>query len=270
MKRAWGLVLIVGLAALGTGPLRASMPQGTSSNVLDLTQQSSFIFSGTVQKVNAANPSTIPASESTAIVRVDEILRNAGVVSDVQNKNITVQLYRPSSVKEGEQAIFFTNVAMYAASIVVKEINHISSESKLAKDQVGDALRQLPDNELRARLDQADLVVTGRVSSVSVVDPQAERLPPSEHDPDWWQASVQVQSVEKGQTSGKSIAVYFPHSSDIRWFASPKFKVGQQGLFILRQTRDEKLKVSGFTALHPLDFQRVEQRQRIRALIQKR
>jgi len=37
----------------------------------------------------------------------------------------------------------------------------------------------------------------------------------------------------------------------------------------LRRTRDEKLKVDGFTALHPLDFQPKDQQQRIRALTQK-
>lgn len=270
MKKPWIFLLVVGLTALATEPLGVSAFQGTSSNMLDLTRQSSFIFAGSVQKVNAASPSTIPASEGTAIVRVDDVLRNAGVVSDVQGKDITVELSRPGSLKEREQAIFFTNVVMYGASLVVREVNHISSESATTKVQVGEALRQLPDEELKARLDQADLVVTGRVSVVRAVNARAERAPDSEHDPDWWQASVQVQSVEKGQPAPGPVIVYFPHSVDIRWFASPKFKVGQQGLFILRQTRDEKLKVSGFTALHPLDFQTTVQRQRIRSLIQKR
>ena len=245
--------------------------QSTSINVPELTRQSSFIFTGTVQELNATTVSALPASEKTVVVRVDEVLRNAGVVTDIQGKNITVQLINPGTLKVGERAVFFTNVAIYGASLAVREVRHMNSALTESRFQISDALQQLSNEDLNARLSQADLVVMARVTSVK---PSAERARqprerPSEHDPDWWQATVQVESVEKGQSTARQVTVYFPHSDDIRWFASPKFKVGQDGFFLLRRTRDEKLKVDGFTALHPLDFQPKDQQQRIRALTQK-
>ena len=259
------LILALSQVALANEPVL----QGTSTNVPELTRQSSFIFAGTVQELNATTVPALPASEKTAVVRVDEVLRNAGVVTDIQGKNITVQLSSPGSLKVGEQAVFFTNVAIYGASLAVREVQHINSTSTNSRSQVGQALQQLSDQDLNERLSQADLVVMARVTSVkpSVVRARQPRI--SEHDPDWWQATIRVESVEKGQSAARLIVVFFPHSDDIRWFASPKFRVGQEGFFLLRRTRDAKLKVDGFTALHPLDFQPKDQQQRIRALTQK-
>jgi len=270
MKKIYLLVFFIALAAVAIGPLSSSAaPQAASPSLTEISRQATFIFAGTVQKVNATTMSTVPASESTAVVRVNEILRNAGVVSDIQGKDITVQLSRAGTVKAGERDVFFTNVAVYGSSLVVREIHHVNSESTAARGQLSEALQQLPDEDLKARLVQADLVLTGRVRSTRPVVASGQHPRTSEHDPEWWQALVEVQSVEKGQSNDRVVVVYFPRSDDIRWFASPKLKEGQQGIFLLRQTQDEQLKINGFTALHPLDFQPVSQQQRIRTLTQK-
>src|SRR6185295_11042462 len=52
-----------------------SKAQETTEPMKDAARRASFIFSGTVHK-NSASP-------DAAVVRVDEILRNAGVVNDV-------------------------------------------------------------------------------------------------------------------------------------------------------------------------------------------
>src|SRR5690349_16347477 len=106
MKSACIFVLVLALSSVALG-IEQEL-QGTSTNVPELTRQSSFIFRGTVQELNATTVPALPASETTAVVRVDEVLRNAGVVTDIQGKNITVQLSSPGTLKVGEQAVFFT------------------------------------------------------------------------------------------------------------------------------------------------------------------
>jgi hypothetical protein len=55
----------------------------------------------------------------------------------------------------------------------------------------------------------------------------------SEHDPLWHEAVVNVESVEKGSTRQKQVVVRFPGSNDVRWRNDPKFRPGQQGVFLL-------------------------------------
>jgi hypothetical protein len=253
------LILVLSLVALVTKPVSSFQAQETSNNPSRLVSRSSFIFRGTVMSMNA--------SAATAVVRVDEVLRNAGVVSDVQGKEVIVQLDRPDPMKEGEQAVFFTNVAIYGSRLTVREVSHTSSDEKLSSLQVDDVLKQVPDDDLGSRLAEAELVVLGKVSSVRSTELRGRRPPTSEHDPDWWQAAVRVESVEKGQATTQVITVLFPHSDDIRWFAAPKFKVGQEGVFLLRRNRDSKLKLVNFTALHPQDFQPLQALPRVKRLV---
>jgi hypothetical protein len=67
--------------------------------------------------------------------------------------------------------------------------------------------------------------------SVAVQPVAPQRI--SEHDPIWHEAVVTVKSVEKGKTTQKQVTVRFPSSNDVRWRYHPKFKVGQQGVFLL-------------------------------------
>jgi len=239
-----------------------SKAQETTEPMKDAARRASFIFSGTVHK-NSASP-------DSAVVRVDEILRNAGVVSDVLGKEVMVLLDGPP-LKEGEQVVFFTNVAIYGNQLTVREIGRASSEPNLAALQIRDVIKAAPDSELETRLAAADLVVLGKVSSVRARASRDRRVP-SEHDPEWWQATVRIESVEKGAAASTTVLVLFPHSVDIRWFAAPKFKVGQEGVFLLQRTSDNNLqnidlKATGFTALHPQDFQPTQALPKVKRLV---
>jgi len=246
------------------------IPQQAEGNVEDLARQSSFAFAGTVRKLNASNVPVVPANESTAVVRVDQIVQNAGVVTDVLGQEITVELQAAGSVKEGEQAVFFSNVVTYGESIAVREVGHIPGKPEgleATRVQVNAAAARQPDEQLQKRIAQADLVVTGSVTAVHPSPETGKRPPGSEHDPEWWIATVKVQSALKGQAPHGNLEVLFPHSQDLRWFASPKFQEGEAGVFLLHRTEDEKLRARGYTALDRLDFQPMEQRDRIRKLM---
>jgi hypothetical protein len=209
------------------------------------------------------------ASAATAVVRVDAVLRNAGVVTDVQGKEVVVKLDGPYPMKEREQAVFFTNVAIYGSRLTLREVTHVGADENLTRVQIAEALKQMPDQDLELRLAEADLVVLGKVSSVRPTEQREQRPTDSEHDPEWWQANVRIESVEKGKESSQVVSVLFPHSDDIRWFAAPKFKVGQEGVFLLRRNSDLNLRLQGFTALHPQDFQPLQALPTIKRLVLK-
>jgi hypothetical protein len=236
-----------------------------------MVRQSSLIFVGTVRKLNATTVPTVPASASTAVVRVDEVVYNAGVVTDIAGKDITVELLAPGSVTPRQRAVFYTNVDAYGDSIAVREVAHEELKTGGAaamQAQTAEVTKRLADEKLQARIAQADLIVTGRVTAVQPSEGNARRAPRSEHDPEWWEATLKVQTVEKGQASPGDLTVLFPHSKDVRWFGSPKFEVNQDGIFLLHRTEDKQLRASGYTALHALDFQALDQRDRIKAMVQ--
>jgi hypothetical protein len=261
------------LTALSFGPENAAgLPtlQQAEASVENLAKQSSFAFAGTVQKLNASNVPVVTGAENTAVVRVDQVVQNAGVVTDVLGQEITVELQSAGGLKQGEQALFFTNVSTYGDTIAVREVGHLPWKPEgleATRAQVNASAARLPDEQLQKRIAQADLVVAGSVTSVKPAPETAQRPPGSEHDPEWWIATVKVQSAFKGQAPHGDLEVLFPHSQDLRWFASPKFQPGQAGVFLLHRTEDEKLRARGYTVLDRLDFQPMEQRDRIRKLM---
>ena len=93
-------------------------------------------------------------------------------------------------------------------------------------ESTGSALRaQLGDETLKERLASAVLVVTGKVLETR---PLKRTTRFSEHEPDWAEAIIAVEKVEKGAFRGAKVTVYFPRSNDERWLLSPKFRAGQQ------------------------------------------
>jgi hypothetical protein len=122
------------------------------------------------------------------------------------------------------------------------------------------------DSAVTDRLRRAVLVVKGRVVSIHPLE-QARPGPRSEHNPEWWQASVEVAEIYKGQSKDKVITVLFPNSSDIAWYKSHKFKPGEEGFFVLETQPAAEYRIQGFTALDPLDFQPLSEQDRVRQLL---
>jgi hypothetical protein len=124
-----------------------------------------------------------------------------------------------------------------------------------------DAHQSLVARDQRDRVAGASLIVTGHVSAVHQVSDREPQVL-SEHDPDWHEAEVQVESVEKGGHEESAVTVRFPASTDVRWHASPKFTEGDEGVWLLRREQ------AVHTALHPLDFRGKDELAGIRQHIQ--
>ncbi len=238
------------------------------STLQDLVRRSTFIFNGTVEKLNATTMSIVKPTDSTAVVRVDQIIRAPANYNTFAGKGITVRLLKPGTVASGQQVVFFTEAWLDGTSIAVKEVGHLEGlrdVSDLGR-QVAGTIQNLADQELQDRIARAELVVAGRVSNVSPVDEERQSGPTSFDDPQWMEAVIQVESVEKGQLSDKSVTILFPASDDLRWYTSPKFREGQDGIWILHRTPIEEMKIDAYTALDARDFHPKDQLERIRQL----
>jgi hypothetical protein len=130
-------------------------------------------------------------------------------------------------------------------------------ESRTLKTQ------NVTDQDLRKHIADADLVIVGKVVEVRAMVEPTERRPISEHDPQWQEAVVEVETVLKGSVSLKSMTILFPGTLDVAWFGVPRFRFDHQGIWIVKKDRYTK----AFAVLDPLDFVPKNQFDRVKQLI---
>jgi hypothetical protein len=258
-----------------------------------------FVFKGTVRQLQATTSPDIPAAEQAAIVRVDEVIQAPELFSKLAGRDITVYLDR-KKMAEGERAVFYATGVHFGKSIAVQALDHqpVEKAPLTLAFHGNDPVKNLKARDAQARMDTADLVVSGTV--VAVRQPadampaagagaaaQPARRRPSEHDPVWQEAVVHVDQLQKGSIEGDTVVVRFPRSADIMWHDAPKFHVGQRGTFILHRHAQPGAPASRvgaaeaprpaaaaapagpeiYTALHPVDFYSVEHTDVIRPLL---
>src|SRR5579863_300513 len=267
MKRSGVLAVSVATFAITLGSISGVSAQ-TAAQVGDLTRASHIIFVGRVEQVRAANLKAVSPAENTILVRVEEPLDVPPSVASLKGEQVTVLAARPGELHAGETVVFFTNALVFGEHLEVKEIGHISSPgiTSAIRNQILAVRAQMTEETLKAREDGALLVVTGKVLEVKSVERVGTR---SEHEPDWAEAVVQVDSVDKGSLREKTVIVYFPRSTDERWLLSPKFKVGESGIWFLRHQENVGLPPSAWSALSALDFHPLEQRETVLKLLAK-
>src|SRR5262249_26787932 len=205
-----------------------------------------FVFKGTIRKLNPASTRRMRGRGRTAVTRVNEVIEASGDLARLAGQDITVQLSGRAKIPVGRELIFHTIPVMYGDSVLVQSVKQEPATG------VHTALGSEPpvrraSRELQDRLAAADLVGSGRVTTVTL-PPKETHLsgvstsgspgrPVSEHDPKWRDALVAVDAVHKGHLRGKTLVVRFPDSTDVRWYRAPKFHPGQEGFFVLQKKR---------------------------------
>lgn len=250
------------------------LPGTAKAQDLDLAalkRQSQLVFLGTIQKVGAATEANVPVDERTAVVRVDRVLRSVKQFQALEGREVTVQLRPELPATAGASAVFFTQSWLYGKSVAVVEVGRgEASQEKALTSQLEETDAKVADEKLGDRIATAELIVLGTVTRVRPAPEEKGKRPITEHDPDWWEATIAVASVEKGQRPSE-LKVRFAHSMDEMWIDSPKLRRGERAVFLLRQDQQEKgmpaLRRSGWTALDPLDVQPPARIARLRALL---
>jgi hypothetical protein len=276
---------VIVIAVLSVCPRIGS---AADSEAARLVEQSSFIFRGTVQQAQPVATKPSEPKADRASVRVDQVISLANgaqqALGDLKGKTVTVVdtsgAHEP--LKNGDQWTFYANGLQYGESVTLELVGRVKEggvsiktfqPNLFAADLVGE--KTLPEH-----VTEAEAIVTGRVVSVRPLPQpklqmlaaamQSEKKPPSEHDPKYREAVIQVGEALKGNLPEKKVVVIFAASKDVRWYSSPKLKEGQEGTFILHkeQVKDEAERTallsvtpaeagSGqiFTALDPKDTQ---------------
>lgn len=269
-------------------PSLAALPQGPE-NQATLVKQSSIVFAGTVSRLGATSFADVPKSPQTIVVRVDSVLKKPPAVSLKKGDDITVEVKDPSAFQEGTQATFYTDGWIFGSGVAVRELAHqimpggraATPAAAAAEKAFVQIQQQISDQDLRDRVNSADFVVIGRIKEVhSWTVPKSAGIPYriTEHNPDWHEAVLQIQSILKGRKPKKNeMVVRFPRSNDVAWANSPKFQKHQQGIFFLKKDQVSgaptamlgSSEVDAYTCLRPGDWLPMTDQARVRSLLKK-
>lgn len=238
------------LAALCWGA--ASPGAEAAPSIKELSRQADFVFRGTIVKAGAANLEIVEPNAKTAVVRVDEVLKASATLDDFTGREVTVFL-RGRAVKAGAQRVFFTTVGLLGESLGVQEVGRLAGRAVEAKSRLQAVERELLEEDLKARLDEADLAIMGRVLSARATYDETHLGVISEHDPLWWEAVFEVKAVLRGQWVEATVPAWFPASRDVLWASVPKPRAGHEGTWLLHRYQAEDGRFI-YTILSPQDL----------------
>ena len=150
--------------------------------------------------------------------------------------------------------VYFSNPVLYGETLAVREIAHLRVPDDV--DELSAVLQRAIEgadmDTLRQHLASATAVVVGKVVETrSAASP--DRIPFSEHDPDWWIATIHVARSLKGRVKG-DIRVRYANSRDVAWYRAPKPLEGQEAIFVLHEDAARDAGGVALAILHPEDL----------------
>jgi hypothetical protein len=242
-----------------------------------MAEQSAFVFVGEVSSLASATMAEL-AADNTATVRVLRVLTAPPAFADLAGHDITVRTSGRVTLKRNDRRTFYANGWVFGSSLAVDVVGavpetdgpHLTASLRATASNASDSI-------LKARLESATLGVAGTVADVSRQEHPPTHI--SEHDPDWHEATIDVDEVIKGSKRTKQVKVLFPQSDDVRWHDVSKLVPGQQGVFMLhgpskrssegvpaRLLAAVPKQADVLTTLHAYDVLPIDELERVRAL----
>jgi hypothetical protein len=276
--QALGVLLILQCLTL---LVRANMSQQELDRLVD---ESALVFTGKMQQLGS-NVDSLNEKDGAMIVKVEEVkssrpgaLEKFGSLTNTTLTVVADLLLGIEPPQQDTTVVFFVNPLMYERNIAVSAlaISEVPGKSDFFQ-RLSTAVQRKEERPLKNAVASSDRIVIGTVKEIRAL-PEAEssqlglfadgRDIRSEHSPRWKEALIQVQSVLKGEPDEKMVIVVFPSTDDRMWIDSPKFSVGQDGIWLLHDNEVAKPEVKillapqkfrghetkAYTTLNPEDF----------------
>jgi len=267
------------------------MPAANQIN--DNKAHATFVFIGKVVKMKAATMPDIPV-DNTLIVQIDHIIQAPAMFATITGHQVTVRFKELPQINEGATITVYANGWIFGETLAVDAVSYSTDTDKQSiASAVQATTTSATDDSIKERLSSAQLAVVGKVVKVepsTIAQPQTltgtqatgetATTHISEHDPDWHEATIQVDEVLKGEKNTKEVKVLFPKSDDVRWYNVHKYSEGQQGVWLLQQGKQQDQKgippkvfaaipdnQNIFTTLHTYDYLPLNELGKIKSLI---
>jgi hypothetical protein len=242
--------------------------------------ESAFVFIGKLVKPRAA---TMPglSGEDTAIVHVVRVISGPPMFASLAGQDVTVRFKKPVRLRTGSSLTYFANGRIFGRSVAVDVVGTAEeTDSATVAGAARSGVIASQDRVLSARLASSAISVAGTVARVTKSDKGTTHI--SEHDPDWREATINVDEVIKGKKGVKQVKVLFPGSDDVRWHKVNKYAVGQKGVWMLQPgVKQDRAGIQSkimaavptgpgvLTTLHAADYLPLHELERVRALANK-
>ena len=169
----------------------------------------SFIFKGKVLVLHTTLTDEEDVSNTGAVV-VNEVLDAPEAIGKMAGEQITVRFADINKVKAGDEMIFFTEPYWVGESIGVEEKASVPKSDKLFEDKemishIAKARNKYEEVQLKQTLTEASLVMTGKVMRINEM--QEKMTVPTEHNPEWEEAEIQIDEMIKGKNETKGLMV---------------------------------------------------------------
>lgn len=231
-------------------------------STIELVPRSTFIFTGTVVRINQSSVRVLAARPGLAVARFERAIRVNPMLGKLEGRLITIQLAKGAELRTGQRLIFLANSWVHAEEIAVIEVAHLTADTETEK-QVADAVAELPKRHLADRVATASVIVMGTVVDVS---PAGVREPISEHAAGWMLAQITVsETMKPANKAGKPrqqnamarnrMKILFPESTDPIWRRYPKLVEKQRAIFLLHPTTLARLPPDTLMLTDPADVQ---------------
>lgn len=235
-----------------------------NQKIYNYVSGSSFVVEGTVVKLGEVTMTVVLPSDHNVVVKVDKVLKGPPFFRHYAGREITILVKDLSLLKVGKRFVFFANGGLLGDSVALRELAHVEWEQITSfRKQIAAAQERHAMEPLRKHLGKVGLVVMGKVLKIVDLAAEGKRMIISEHDPQWQEATLYVETVIKGPSGLKTVKFLFPGSVDIAWVEVPKFKVGQQGIWLLE--KDAKLRA--YVLRDPVAFQGKDKLEQIKQLM---
>jgi hypothetical protein len=239
--------------------------------VRDLLRRSGISFVGTVQQLGASTMPDLAVDDHTAVVVVDYVLQSPPAFLGLAGSHVTVQLAEGGLPEVGAQYAFFANASAFGDTIAVSEVGRLSADAisphlgetaaPTGEQTIAELQGSIESEALVGHANSAAAVVTAIVTGLQKAGPAAQ----SEHDPDWWIATLEIHHVESGDITAPSVNVAYANSLDVRWRTKLKPKAGQSGMWLLHASSDEVRDIAPYYFADAADFQPVQSLDALRA-----
>ena len=235
----------------------------SDDTIIDLLRQAPLSFVGTIEHLGAATME-MATDDRTAVVYVDRVLHGPQSLLGLGGQRITLHLAAGAHpCRVGDTAAFFVQVLAIGESAAVAEIGrlpladvepHMRQAATTGEHAFASLERRIEADSLRQRAHESDALVLASVVKLEKAQQSGVRAL-SEHDPDWWVATLHVYHVERGDVKEGEVAVRYANSTDVKWRDAPKPKASESGLWLLHRAHDDMAKIAPFEILHAWDRQ---------------
>jgi hypothetical protein len=235
------------IAIFAGAALAAGVAFAQADPVQSMAERSSIIVRGKVLKTGASDEPLLAPSGRTAIIAIEQMYAGKEIAGDQARRTATVILSKPESVKVGEEAFFFGNPRFLGKSITIADEGEVPATAGASlQNTVEQAVQARRSKPVLDRMATASLIFRGSVTAVQPLEgaaqePDKRGARPSEHDPEWQVATVQIVRPLRGDAAaGQTVTVVFSASKDIVWFHAPKLKPGQDAVFLAQSPRKDE------------------------------